>query len=147
MNPTSIAIGTDHRGYKLKSAIIEHLSSKGDYLMIDLGAHDEESVDYPEFAHPVATTVESGDAKFGIVICGTGNGVAITANKHQGIRCGLCWSTEIAALIRQHNNANVISIPAGFVDFKTAIEMVDIFLSTEFEGGRHERRVGKISAC
>lgn len=147
MNPINIAIGTDHRGHALKSKIIDHLAANGDVLVMDMGAHTEESVDYPDFAHPVAEAVESGDAKLGIVICGTGNGVAMAVNKHQNIRAGLCWNNEIAALIRQHNDANIIAIPGSYVDDATAIQMVDTFLSTEFEGGRHARRVDKICAC
>ncbi len=147
MNPTTIAIGTDHRGHAMKSKIIEHLRSKGDILVMDMGAHSEDAVDYPDFAHPVADAVESGDAKMGIVICGTGNGVAMAVNKHQNIRCGLCWNNEVAELIRQHNDANIIAIPGSYVDDATAIQMVDTFLSTEFEGGRHARRVDKICVC
>lgn len=147
MNPITVAIGTDHRGHAMKSKIIEHLVAKGNFLVMDIGPHSEGSVDYPDFAHPVAQAIENGDAKFGIVICGTGNGVAITVNKYQKIRCGLCWNNEIAALVRQHNDANIIAIPGSFVDEALAIQMVDTFLTTEFEGGRHARRVDKMCAC
>ena len=147
MSPTNIAIGTDHRGHALKSKIIEYLNKKGNILVMDMGAHSEESVDYPDFAHPVAEAVASGDAKMGIVICGTGNGVAMAVNKHKNIRAGLCWNNEIAELIRQHNDSNIIAIPGSYVDDATAIQMVDTFLSTDFEGGRHARRVDKICAC
>lgn len=147
MNPTNIAIGTDHRGHALKAKIIAHLAAKSNFLIMDLGPHSEESVDYPDYAHPVAAAVDNGDAKMGIVICGTGNGVAMVVNKHQNIRCGVCWSNEVATLIRQHNDANIVAIPSNYVDEKLALQMVDTFLTTEFEGGRHARRVGKICAC
>ncbi|MCC6460376.1 MAG: ribose 5-phosphate isomerase B [Saprospiraceae bacterium] len=140
-----IAIGCDHAGFPIKNGIMTMLQSQG-HMVLDFGTHSLESVDYPDFAHAVAESVESGQADRGIVICGSGNGVAITANKHQGIRCALCWTEEIAALARQHNNANVIALPARFVPEILAQAMVRIFLNTEFEGGRHGRRVDKI-AC
>ena len=140
-----VAIGSDHAGFEYKSMIVEMLQSRG-LKVKDFGAPGKDSVDYPDFAHPVAGAVENGEAACGILICGTGNGVAITANKHQHVRAGLCWNNEVAKLIRQHNNANVICLPARFVSPPTAEEMVNIFLSTAFEGGRHEQRVGKI-AC
>lgn len=115
------------------------------FEVTDFGTDSPDSVDYPDFAHPVASSVEQGKADRGVLICGSGQGVAITANKHQGIRAALCWEEELAALSRQHNNANVICLPARFVSLELAKKMVDIFLATEFEGGRHERRVGKIS--
>jgi ribose 5-phosphate isomerase B len=145
MEVKKIAIGADHAGFSYKTIIIAHLESLG-YQMIDKGTYSEQSVDYPDFAHPVAQAVETGAADMGILICGSGNGVAITANKHQGIRAALCWTKEIAALARQHNDANIISLPARFVSIEEAISMVEIFLNTPFEGGRHQNRVNKI-AC
>lgn len=139
-----IAIGCDHAGYSHKDPIIRFLRKKG-IEVIDKGTDSAESVDYPDFVHPVAEIVESGKANLGILICGSGNGVAITANKHQNIRAALCWKREIAELARQHNNANIICIPARFVSVKMAKDMVDIFTTTKFEGGRHQRRVNKIS--
>lgn len=139
-----IAIGGDHAGFAYKKAIIDLLQSKNIEVK-DFGPESEESVDYPDYVHPLAKAVETGEQDFGIVICGSGNGVAITVNKHQGIRAGLCWNKELAILTRQHNNANVLAIPARFIDLDTAKEMVDAFLTTEFEGGRHARRVEKIS--
>jgi ribose 5-phosphate isomerase B len=121
-----------------------HLSAQG-FEVIDLGTHDTSSVDYPDFAHPVARSVESGESGFGILICGSANGVAITANKHNGIRAAICWAKELAELARQHNDANIICIPARFVDESVAISMVDAFMNTPFEGGRHQNRVNKIS--
>jgi ribose 5-phosphate isomerase B len=112
----------------------------------DFGPFSDASVDYPDFAHPLSTSVEGGENELGILICGSGNGVALTANKHQGIRCALCWTKEISALARQHNNANVVSIPARFTSIQQAVEIVDTFLTTDFEGGRHANRVNKI-AC
>ena len=140
-----IAIGCDHAGYPYKDGLIAMLQQQG-HMVLDFGTHGSDSVDYPDFAHAVATAVEDGSADRGIVICGSGNGVAITANKHQQVRCALCWTEEIAALARQHNDANVIALPARFVPEIVAQAMVRIFLSTEFEGGRHERRVQRI-AC
>ncbi len=141
-----IAIGADHAGYQYKTIIITWLLDHG-YDVFDAGTDSEASVDYPDFIHPVADRVEQGDAAFGIVICGSGNGTAMTANKHQGIRAALTWTNELAALARQHNDANIISIPARFVPESLAIEMVDTFLNTDFEGGRHQRRVEKISCA
>lgn len=140
-----VAIGADHAGFEYKNIIIDLLKSKG-LTVNDLGTYTADSVDYPDFAHPVANAVEKGEAGVGVLICGSANGVAITANKHQGIRAALCWSDEIARLSRQHNNANVICIPARFVSTTVAQEMVTSFLETPFEGGRHANRVGKI-AC
>jgi ribose 5-phosphate isomerase B len=140
-----IAIGADHAGFEYKTLVLDFLSSKG-LTVKDMGTYSADSVDYPDFAHPVATAVENGDAGFGILICGSANGVAITANKHQGIRAALCWTEEVAQLARQHNNANIICIPARFVSTAVAEDMIKIFLETAFEGGRHEKRVGKI-AC
>jgi ribose 5-phosphate isomerase B len=141
----SIAIGCDHAGVDYKDAIKTFLESKG-YSVKDFGTYSKDSVDYPDFAHPVAASVENNETAFGILICGSANGVAITANKHAGIRAAICWGDELSSLARQHNNANVICIPARFVDEATAIKMVDTFMNTAFEGGRHEGRVRKI-AC
>ena len=138
-----IAIGGDHAGFEYKEAIKKVLTLGG-WQIDDKGAYSLDSVDYPDFAHPVASMVEEGKAAAGILICGSGNGVAMTANKHHGIRAALCWTDELASLARQHNNANVICIPARFVSLDLAEKMVTTFLSTEFEGGRHERRVEKI---
>jgi ribose 5-phosphate isomerase B len=141
----TIAIGCDHGGFAYKDSIIA-LLKKENIEVTDFGTFSDASVDYPDFGHKVATAVENQEADLGIVLCGSGNGIAMTVNKHQGIRCALCWTAEIAALAKQHNNANVISIPARFVSEALALEMVDIFIRTEFEGGRHATRVGKI-AC
>ena len=140
-----ISIGNDHAGPDYKIAIVNYLQSKG-HEILNHGTDTFDSVDYPDFGHPVATDVESGKADLGIVICGSGNGIAMTANKHQDIRAALCWTKEIAALARQHNDANIISIPARYTSIQQAIEMVDTFLNTPFEGGRHSNRVKKI-AC
>jgi ribose 5-phosphate isomerase B len=140
-----IAIGCDHAGFEYKQSIIKWLSDKG-YTVKDFGTYTVESVDYPDFAHPTASSVENGESAFGILICGSANGVNITANKHQGIRSALCWNNDVAKLARQHNNANIISLPARFVALHYAIELVENFMNTAFEGGRHENRVNKI-AC
>jgi ribose 5-phosphate isomerase B len=140
-----IAIGGDHASPSYKEAIKKSLSQLG-YSFSDFGTHTSNSVDYPDFAHPVAEAVESGTCQMGILICGSGNGVAITANKHQGIRAALCWSVEITKLARQHNDANVLCLPARFMDEPTAIQCAIDFINTPFEGGRHQNRVEKI-AC
>ena len=140
-----ISIGNDHAGPEYKKAIVEMLKARG-YEVTNYGTDTDASVDYPDFGHPVANDVSEGKADFGIVICGSGNGINMTVNKHQGIRAALCWTKEIAALARQHNDANIISIPARFTAVHQAVEMVDTFLSTDFEGGRHQNRVDKI-AC
>lgn len=137
-----LAIGADHAGFEYKEIIRDFLS---DHEVKDFGTYSLDSVDYPDFAHPVASAVENGTFDFGILVCGSANGVAITANKHQNIRAAICWENEIAALARQHNNANVICIPARFVTTDTAKQMVNTFLTTAFEGGRHQNRVNKIS--
>lgn len=139
-----IAIGNDHAGTAYKKAILKYLEGNG-HLVENFGTDDESSVDYPDFVHPVAESVENEESAFGIVICGSGNGVNMTANKHAGIRAALCWTKEIAELARQHNNANVICIPARFTSEIQAIEMVNVFLETAFAGGRHTKRVEKIS--
>jgi ribose 5-phosphate isomerase B len=140
-----VAVGADHAGYDYKAQIVAYLEAKG-FTVNDMGTYSPESTDYPDFAHPVASAVESGEAAFGVLVCGSANGVAITANKHQGIRAAICWLPEIASLARQHNNANVICLPARYVSVQEAAEMVETFLNTAFEGGRHEKRVNKI-AC
>ena len=140
-----IAVGADHAGFEYKSQIISFLEEKG-LSIKDFGTYSTDSADYPDFAHPVSSAVEDGEASFGILVCGSANGVAITANKHQNIRAAICWQAEIAQLARQHNNANVICLPARFVSVDEATEMVNTFLTTAFEGGRHATRVGKI-AC
>ena len=140
-----ISIGNDHAGPKYKKAIVDFLKQKG-HEILNHGTDTFDSVDYPDFGHRVAIDVETGKANFGIVICGSGNGINMTVNKHQGIRSALCWDKEIASLARQHNDANIISIPARFTSIQQAVEMVDTFLNTNFEGGRHANRVNKI-AC
>ena len=138
-----IAIGNDHAGTEYKNTIVAYLESKG-IEVTNYGTNNEDSVDYPDFVHPVASDVEEGNVDRGIIICGSGNGASMTANKHQGVRCALCWTGEITKLAREHNNANILSIPARFVSQTQAVDMVDIFLSTKFEGGRHQNRVEKI---
>lgn len=140
-----IALASDHAGYNLKQVVIEHLKQMG-ATVTDYGCYSTESCDYPDYAHPMAEAVEKGEADCGIAICSTGNGITMTANKHQGIRAALCWDIRLAELARQHNNANVLGLPANFISAELAIELVDTFLKTDFEGGRHARRVGKI-AC
>jgi ribose 5-phosphate isomerase B len=140
-----IAIGGDHAGFEYKGKLIQKLEGLG-FEVKDFGPFSEASVDYPDFVHPLSTAVEKAEFELGIVICGSGNGVAITANKHQGIRAALCWNEELAALARQHNNANVLAIPARFVSYELAEKMAETFLTTDFEGGRHQNRVSKI-AC
>ena len=138
-----IAIGCDHAGFPYKDGIVAMLQAQG-HMVLDFGTNSADSVDYPDFAHAVAEAVTAQQADCGVLLCGSGNGVAITANKHQAIRCALCWTEEIAVLARQHNNANVIALPARFVPEILAQAMVRIFLTTEFEGGRHGRRADKI---
>ncbi len=140
-----IAIGSDHAGFEYKTALISWLTAKG-YQVKDFGTASPDSVDYPDFAHPTATSVETGEAAFGILLCGSANGVAMTANKHQQIRAGLCWQNDVALLVRKHNDANMICIPARFVSLALAEQMIELFMTTEFEGGRHATRVGKM-AC
>lgn len=140
---TKIAIASDHAGFERKQNIIVYLRSKG-YLFNDFGTFSEESVDYPDFIHPLANAIDSSEFQVGIILCGSGNGVNMTANKHQGIRSALCWNTEIAILARKHNDANVCAMPARFLNEKEVIEIADIFLHTDFEGGRHQNRIEKI---
>jgi|SRR4030095_732642 ribose 5-phosphate isomerase B len=138
-----IAIGADHAGYPIKASIVHWLNRNG-YEVLDYGTNSEESTDYPDHIHPVATAVENGEAYEGIILCGSGNGAAMTANKHQGIRAALCWNNELASLARQHNDANILAIPGRYVNEAVALSMVQTFLETPFEGGRHARRVAKI---
>ncbi len=140
-----IAIGTDHAGFEYKMAIIKHLNDAG-YQVSDFGTYSKDSVDYPDYAHPTASAVENGDCGCGILICGSANGVAITANKHQQVRAAICWQKDIAELARKHNNANIVCIPARFISLQQAIDIIDLFLKTSFEGGRHLTRINKI-AC
>ena len=140
-----IGIACDHAGFQMKEFLVGYLSTKG-YEVVDFGTYSEESIDYPDFGHALASAIEAGEMEQGVGLCGSGEGMAMTLNKHQGIRAGLCWSAEIAALTRQHNNANVVVLPARFISNDEAMAIVDAFLGTEFEGGRHIRRVEKI-AC
>ena len=138
-----IAIGGDHAGYEFKQGLISLLASQG-LEVKDFGPFTDASVDYPDYVHPLCKAMEEGEMNKGIIICGSGNGVAITANKYQGIRAAICWNTELALLSRQHNDANLLALPARFIPFGLAQEIVKIFLSTDFEGGRHQTRVNKI---
>lgn len=140
-----LAIGSDHAGYHYKEMLRHALEAQG-YTVKDFGANSDESSDYADFAHPVSNSVESSESTFGVLVCGSANGVAITANKHAGIRAAICWTPELASLARAHNDANIVCIPARFISEADARSIVDLFLSTKFEGGRHARRVGKI-AC
>ena len=140
-----IAIGNDHAGTSYKQAIVQHLQANG-HQVFNHGTDTNDSVDYPDFVHPVASAVDTAQVDIGILICGSGNGVSMTANKYSNVRAGLCWIKEIAVLAREHNDANIISIPARYTSVQQAIAMVDAFLATDFEGGRHQRRVDKI-AC
>ena len=140
----NISIGNDHAGPDYKNAIVQYLKSKG-HQVTNYGTDTFDSVDYPDFAHKVAIDVNNKKADFGIIICGSGNGIAMSANKHENVRAALCWTKEIAVLARQHNDANIISIPARFTSIVQAVEMVDVFLNTKFEGGRHAIRVDKIN--
>jgi ribose 5-phosphate isomerase B len=138
-----IAIGGDHAGYLFKEQIKQYLENSS-HSFVDFGPENEESCDYPDIAHPLASSVEKGECDLGIAICGSGNGINMTLNKHQDIRSALCWKDELATLARQHNNANVLALPSRFISIEEAIKCVKAFLDTEFEGGRHERRVNKI---
>lgn len=139
-----IAIGNDHAGTEYKFEIIKQLEVAG-HKVLNFGTDTNNSMDYPDVIHPTASAVENNEADFGIIICGSGNGAQMTANKHQGVRAGLCWNNELVSLTRQHNNANILAIPARFVSVQQALGFVEIFLTTEFEGGRHSTRVDKIS--
>lgn len=140
---TIIGIACDHAGYTLKEAILKELKERS-YKVIDFGTHSTESMDYPDVAHPLAEAIESGEVQLAIALCGSGNGISITLNKHQGVRAALCWNEELTQLARQHNDANILSLPARFIDEKCALSLVELFLTTPFEGGRHQRRVEKI---
>lgn len=142
----SFAVGGDHAGFDYKADLIQHLASKNIQTK-DFGTFSADSVDYPDFAHPVAEAVEKGDFTFGLLLCGSANGVAITANKHQEIRAGLAWNIEVAKLVRQHNDANVLCLPVRFISLEEAKACLDAFIDTPFEGGRHQNRVNKISCC
>ena len=139
-----VIVGCDHAGFEYKKSLNEYLSLNG-INFNDLGTNNCDSVDYPDYAHAVAKEVQKNSKNKGVLICGSANGVAITANKHKGIRAAICWNKELASLSRQHNNANILSLPARFLTTEEAIEIVDVFLTTDFEGGRHERRVNKIN--
>lgn len=139
-----IALGSDHAGFKFKEEIRLMLGVEG-YPVFDFGTFSEDSVDYPDFVHPVATAIEQGEAEYGILVCGSGQGVCITANKHQSIRASLAWNEEIASLSRQHNNANVLCLAERFMELEDVKKIVKAFLNAEFEGGRHDRRVSKIA--
>lgn len=138
-----VAFASDHAGFELKEFIEEYMRSKG-YEIVDFGTFSEESCDYPDFAHPAAEAVESGDCSFGIAMCGSGNGISMTLNKHQGIRAALCWLPELASLAKQHNNANILVMPARFISKDEALKIVDAYFEAAFEGGRHQRRIEKI---
>ncbi len=140
-----LAIASDHAGFELKEYLKEQLKNR--YEITDFGTHSSDSVDYPDFVHPSASSIENGENELGILVCGSGQGVAITANKHQKIRCALCWMPELAELSKQHNNANMIALPARFIAKELALEIVKKFLNTDFEGGRHQNRVDKIAYC
>jgi len=140
-----IAIGCDHAGFEYKTALVKWLTGMG-HEVKDFGTNSPDSVDYPDFAHPVASSVEKEETSFGILLCGSANGVAITANKHQQIRAGICWQNDVAVIVRKHNDANIICIPARFVSLVLAEQMIELFMTTAFEGGRHATRVNKI-AC
>lgn len=138
-----IVIGSDHAGFSLKEFLKKYLSEKG-YVVIDKGTYSSDSVDYPDYGHAIANAVLNKECDFGIAICGSGNGINMAVNKHKGIRGALCWNAEIARLAKQHNNANVISLPGRFIDEKTAIDILEAYINAEFEGGRHQKRVEKI---
>lgn len=141
---TLIAIASDHAGYELKEYVKEVLGKKG-YKFKDFGCSSSESVDYPDYAHPLAREISTSELKIGIVICGSGEGVSIVANKHRNVRCALCWKKELASLARQHNDANVVALPARFISKEEALDIIDTFFTTDFEGGRHQKRVDKIN--
>jgi len=139
----TLAIASDHAGYQMKLSIIKHLEEKG-YEVIDFGTDSTEAVNYPDFGHPLAEAVESGRFSMGISLCGSGNGINMVSNKHQGIRGALCWNREISRMARSHNDANICSIPARYINLDTAMEIVDAFLETDYEGGRHDIRINNI---
>jgi ribose 5-phosphate isomerase B len=141
-----IVIGSDHAGFPLKEFLKKYFSEKG-YVVIDKGTYSSDSVDYPDYGHAIANAVLNKECDFGIAICGSGNGINMAVNKHKGIRGALCWNAEIARLAKQHNNANVISLPGRFIDEKTAIDILEAYINAEFEGGRHQKRIEKIDMC
>lgn len=146
MSKLVVPIGCDHAGFEMKEAIVKHLQSNG-FSVEDKGCYSSDSIDYADYAHLVASMVEANPGMKGILLCGSGNGINMTANKHQGVRSALCWKNEIAALARQHNDANILTMPARFITVEEAFEMVDTFFSTDFEGGRHQNRIDKIPFC
>ena len=139
----TISIGNDHAGVELKNHIVKYLNSRG-FTIIDKGTNTDKSVDYPDFIHPVAQDIKKGKAAIGIIICGSGNGAAMTANKHKEIRAALCWDVELSKLSRLHNNANILSLPARFISINKTLQIIEAFLNTKFEGGRHLKRINKI---
>lgn len=143
-NKAIVGFACDHAAYDMKEFLVGYMSAKG-YEVVDFGCHSEERCDYADFAHPLASAVESGEVTFGIALCGSGEGMAMTLNKHKGIRAGLAWCKEIAALIKQHNNANVLTLPARFISNDEAVELIDTYLAAEFEGDRHIQRIAKMS--
>ena len=143
MDKKVIGMASDHAGFEMKEALKPMLSEMG-YEIRDFGAHSTESMDYPDTAHPLAEALEAGKVDFGVAMCGSGNGITMTLNKHQKVRAALCWKPEIAALAKQHNNANILSMPARFISRKMAVRILDAYLDAKFEGGRHQRRIEKI---
>ena len=144
LSEMKIAMASDHAGYALKLQVNAWLEAQGADVH-DFGCYSSESCDYPDFAHPCAVAVENAEVDFGVILCGTGNGISMTANKHQGVRAALCWDVPLAELARQHNNANVLALPARFISEELAIKITEAFFRSDFEGGRHERRVQKIA--
>jgi len=142
----TVGMACDHAGFELKEYIKGILEGKG-YSVKDFGTHSSESMDYPDTAHPLAQAVEAGDVDFGVAMCGSGNGITMTLNKHQGVRAALCWDPEIASLAKRHNNANILSMPARFISKEEAVAILEAYLNAEFEGGRHQRRIDKIPCC
>lgn len=146
MDKKKIGIACDHAGFEYKEKVINYLQSKG-LEVKDFGCYSDQSVDYPDFAHKLSKNIDSGELQLGIQFCGSGNGINMTANKHQGVRSALCWQEDIAELARLHNNANICTMPARFISLEKAFKIIDTFLNTQFEGGRHQCRVDKIAAC
>ena len=142
----TVGMACDHAGFELKEYIKGILEGKG-YSVKDFGTHSSESMDYPDTAHPLAQAVEAGDVDFGVAMCGSGNGITMTLNKHQGVRAALCWDPEIASLAKRHNNANILSMPARFISKEEAVAILEAYLNAEFEGGRHQRRIDKMPCC
>lgn len=142
----TVGMACDHAGFELKEYIKGILEGKG-YSVKDFGTHSSESMDYPDTAHPLAQAVEAGDVDFGVAMCGSGNGITMTLNKHQGVRAALCWNPEISSLAKRHNNANILSMPARFISKEEAVAILEAYLNAEFEGGRHQRRIDKIPCC